>query len=76
MAIRTETRYFLSCDDCGTEHHVTADDSALAARISAGMKGWRHTAARPGGRGGKGKRLGADLCTACATKNQSAQDVD
>jgi hypothetical protein len=68
MAIRTETRYFVVCDgDCGTEHHVAADDSALAARISAGMNGWRHVTAKPG-RNGKGRRLSSDLCSACQAK--------
>ncbi|MGI5274739.1 hypothetical protein ACQEUU_37280 [Nonomuraea sp. CA-218870] len=67
MSIRTETRFFVACDGvCGMEYHVQTDDSALAARISAGMAGWRHISARPGGKSGKGKRLASDLCPDCA----------
>ncbi|MEU4234166.1 hypothetical protein AB0F17_58670 [Nonomuraea sp. NPDC026600] len=73
MSLRTELLYFIACDTpgCSNVHHVPTDDSALGARISAGMDGWRHIAARPGGRNGKGKRLGADHCPDCVAAKES-----
>lgn len=71
MTIRTETRYFVVCNDCGTEHHRPDDDSAMAARISVGMDGWKHVSGKPG-RAGKGTRPAADVCAACVAKAERA----
>ena len=63
MSVRTEARYFISCDreGCKREHYSEASDSVLSARIAAGIDGWRHATTRPGFHG----RRSFDYCPSC-----------
>jgi len=65
MSVRTEARYFLVCDGCGTEHHDPDVRDALSGRVAAGTVGWKFRSGGPKPKGQTERRKHFDFCPAC-----------
>ncbi|MFG3439905.1 hypothetical protein ACGF0J_21880 [Nonomuraea sp. NPDC047897] len=61
MSIRTTTRYFVTCETCPAEHEAVGADSTMAARVAAGVVGWKYRTTHPQKIG----RRSYDYCPSC-----------
>ena len=70
MSIESERRYHVICDACGEDFYDAESNSAMGARITAAVKGWRYLYRRQGrqGRNGVTQKITFDFCPVCEPK--------
>lgn len=61
MTITTRTLYTVVCESCPAEYEAADADSAMAARVAAGVAGWKYRTTSPQ----KFGRRSYDYCPNC-----------